>query len=71
MSAYGVAEAKVMQIATVGKDGKPWVASVYFVLLDDKYYWLSEPHRRHSKNIVSTANIAIAIVIKKDMPVIP
>lgn len=65
-----VANAKVMQIATVGENGKPWVASVYFVLVGNKYYWLSEPRRRHSKEIAKNPNIAVAIVVKEDMPVI-
>jgi uncharacterized protein YhbP (UPF0306 family) len=60
---------KTMQLAT-SADNKPWVASVYFVEHDGKYYWLSEPHRRHSKELEQNPNCAVAIVIKEDMPVI-
>lgn len=58
-----------MQVASC-VDAMPWVASVYFVEHSGKYYWLSEPHRRHSKELAENPNCAIAIVIKEDMPVL-
>lgn len=60
---------KVMQVATC-LGSKPWVASVYFVELNGKFYWLSEPRRRHSQELTINHKCAIAIVIKDDMPVI-
>ena len=56
-------EAKLMQIATV-KEGKPWVASVWYVN-DDKYnlYFISRKARRHSLELEENPNIAGAIVV--------
>lgn len=63
--------AHVMQLATVSESGAPWVASVYFTAGDEKsIYWLSEPQRRHSRQLATNARVAIAVVIKTDLPVI-
>ena len=62
-------EPNTMKVATANS-GKPWVATVYFVEYGGKYYWLSEPHRRHSKELEQNPKCAIAIVIKSDMPVV-
>lgn len=60
----------VLQLATV-HDGKPWVATVYFVVDDDlQVYWLSWPERRHSREIAENTQVAGAVVIKTDRPVI-
>lgn len=61
--------AKTMQVATA-IDNKPWLATVYFVEYKTKFYWLSEPNRRHSNELLQNPKCAIAIVIKEDMPVI-
>ena len=58
-----------MQIATV-REGKPWICTVYFVLYDKKFYWLSFPERRHSQDIEHDQNVAIAVAIKQNKPVI-
>jgi uncharacterized protein YhbP (UPF0306 family) len=58
-----------MQVATV-HDGKPWICTVYFVLHDKKFYWLSLPERRHSKEIADDQHVAIAVAIKQNKPVI-
>lgn len=66
-----LSEAKVMQLATVGDNGRPWISNVYFVA--DKagnIYWLSEPSRRHSKDIESNPDVSVSVVVKSDMPVI-
>jgi len=66
-----LAEAKVLQLATVGDDSRPWISNVHFV--SDKagnIYWLSTENRRHSIEIESNENIAASIVVKSDMPVI-
>lgn len=63
-------DAQIAQIATCIFD-QPWVASVYFVADDDlNIYWLSEKHRRHSREIANNSKTAIAIAIKTDIPVI-
>jgi uncharacterized protein YhbP (UPF0306 family) len=55
-------EAKLMQIATV-KDGKPWVASVWYAN-DDKLnlYFISRKTRRHSLELKDNTNVAGTIV---------
>jgi len=60
---------KVMQLATVD-DGQPWICTVYFVLYEGCFYWLSFPERRHSRELASASNAAIAIAVKQDLPVI-
>lgn len=62
-------EAKVMQLATV-RSGRPWVCSVYFVAEGKSLYWLSWPSRRHSRDIASDSQVAVAIAVKTDRPVI-
>lgn len=59
-----------MQLATISKS-KPWVCSLYFVVDDDlNFFWLSLPTRRHSQEIESDSNVAIAVVIKQPQPVV-
>jgi len=60
---------KVMQLATA-KVGQPWVCSVYFVVDDGKFYWLSLPDRRHSRELAQNKKAAVTIAIKQSMPVI-
>jgi uncharacterized protein YhbP (UPF0306 family) len=63
-------DAKLMQIATVS-DGKPWICTVYFVSdSDNNLFWLSHPVRRHSQEIEKYPNIAVAIAVKHDQPII-
>lgn len=67
---YLQSDAPVMQIATV-HDGKPWIASVYFVADDElNVYWLSWPERRHSGEIAKNTYVAATVAIKTDRPVI-
>lgn len=56
-------EARLMQVAT-SKDNQPWVASVYFAF-DEKLslYWISNPTRRHSKEIKDNEKVAGTIVL--------
>lgn len=67
---YLQSDASVVQIASAS-NGKPWIASVYFVA-DDKLniYWLSWPERRHSVEIANSSSVAATVVIKTDRPVI-
>lgn len=62
---------QAMQLATIGKNGQPWISTVYFVAdKQGNIYWLSLPTRRHSKEIAGNKNVAVTVVIKKDFPVI-
>lgn len=69
MAVPDIASAKTMQLATV-RAGRPWIATVYFVLHDMHFYWLSFPSRRHSEDIALDEHAAIAIVVKESKPVI-
>lgn len=63
-------DAKLMQIATVS-NGKPWICTVYYVSDNDSnIFWLSHPDRRHSQEIEKNPNIAVAIAVKHDQPII-
>jgi uncharacterized protein YhbP (UPF0306 family) len=63
-------EARVLQIGTL-HDGAPRVNSVYFVPADDfsAVYWMSEPHRRHSEDVLKDPRMSGAIAFKTDWPV--
>lgn len=54
---------KLMQIATV-KEGKPWVASVWYSHDSDwNLYFISQKERRHSQELKSNPYVAGAIVV--------
>ena len=63
-------EGKVMQIATL-HGGSPRVNSVYYMVAEDMsaVYWMSEPRRRHSVDVLDDARMAGAIAVKTDWPV--
>lgn len=62
---------RLVQIATVGPRGEPWVSTVYYVADEQgTLYWLSYPERRHSQNVQYGAQAAIAIAIEAEPPVI-
>ena len=62
--------AYTMQLATVQGSG-PWIATVYFVADDElNLYWLSWPERRHSREIAECAQVAAAIVMQAEQPVV-
>jgi len=54
----------LMQLATLGEDGQPWLCSVYFVHdEDDNLYWTSaRSKRRHSREIKGDERVAVTIV---------
>lgn len=63
-------DSRVMQLATVAGD-QPWICSVYFVTDDNhNLYWLSLPSRQHSQEIAQQPNVAAAIAVKLDQPII-
>lgn len=64
-----VMRAQTMQLATVSGD-QPWICTVYFVLNEGKFYWLSFPSRRHSVELGAHSKAAIAIVLRQEVPVI-
>jgi uncharacterized protein YhbP (UPF0306 family) len=67
---YLESDAPTLQLATV-HGGKPWIATVYFVVDDElRVYWLSTPERRHSRELMDDSRVAAAVVIKPTQPVI-
>lgn len=69
LSAARIAGQKTMQLATE-KDGQPWVCTVYFVVHEGRFYWLSYPERRHSRELAGNFRAAVAIVIEQELPVV-
>lgn len=65
------AEGKVMQLGT-SQGEQPRVNSVYYVTSDNcrSVYWMSEPRRRHSEDILQNPLVAGAIALKTDWPVV-
>lgn len=60
-----------MQLATAAMPlGQPWICTVYFVIRDGCFYWLSYPERRHSRELADNPKAAVTIAIKQDLPVI-
>lgn len=54
---------KLMQLATISIDGKPWLCNVYFVTdAENNIYWTSARSRQHSKEIHNNPNVAVTIV---------
>jgi uncharacterized protein YhbP (UPF0306 family) len=68
MNASEINQQKVMQLAS-GRDGQPWICTVYFVVYQGCFYWLSFPERRHSMELAINPRAAIAIALKSDRPV--
>lgn len=63
-------QAEVMQLATVANN-QPWACTVHFICTDDfKIYWISDADRRHSQEIAKNPQVAVAIAVKVDQPVI-
>lgn len=61
--AAAVVEAnKYMVLGTVGDDGRPWVTPVYYTPDGHSdFYWASSPHSQHSRNLLKTPGVSIAI----------
>lgn len=61
---------EVMQLATVSA-GQPWLCTVHFAHDDQlNMYWISLPSRRHSLELAADSRVAVAVVVKQDLPVI-
>jgi nitroimidazol reductase NimA-like FMN-containing flavoprotein (pyridoxamine 5'-phosphate oxidase superfamily) len=57
-----VAANRYMVLATADEQGVPWVTPVWFATEDHRrFYWISDPNTRHSRNIAARPEIAIAI----------
>jgi uncharacterized protein YhbP (UPF0306 family) len=53
----------LMQLATVGSGGQPWLCNVYFVTDEqNNIYWTSARKQQHSKEIIANPASAITIV---------
>ncbi len=51
-----------MTLATVGEDGNPYVAPLFFLLRDDlTLYWLSSADSRHSIHLRARPQAAVAV----------
>lgn len=54
-------EHNTLTLATVGDDGMPWAATVFFVNDGLDLWWMSKPDVRHSVHIARHPRIAVAI----------
>jgi nitroimidazol reductase NimA-like FMN-containing flavoprotein (pyridoxamine 5'-phosphate oxidase superfamily) len=51
-----------MALGTADATGVPWVSPVFFTAHEyTKFYWVSGPETRHSRNIASRPDVGIAI----------
>lgn len=50
-----------VSLATVGADGQPWAATVFYAHVGTDLYFLSEPKTRHCQNILATGKVAATI----------
>lgn len=51
-----------MTIASADEDGLPWASPVWFAALDRReFFWVSDPHARHSRNIAARPQVSIVI----------
>lgn len=62
---------RTMQLGTL-HEGAPRVNSVFFVAdgREKSVYWLSEPHRRHSQDVMQDDRVAAAVAYRTDSPVV-
>ena len=53
---------KYMALGTADEAGQPWVSPVWFACEDYRHFhWVSSPEARHSRNLDSRPEVAIAI----------
>ena len=51
-----------MTLATADAEGVPWATPVWYATEDGRrFYWVSDPNARHSRNIAARPEIAIVI----------
>jgi nitroimidazol reductase NimA-like FMN-containing flavoprotein (pyridoxamine 5'-phosphate oxidase superfamily) len=57
-----VAANRYMVLATADEAGRPWSTPVWFATEDHRrFFWISDPNARHSRNIAGRPEIAIVI----------
>jgi hypothetical protein len=53
---------RYMTLSTADASGLPWVSPVWFASLDHRrFFWVSDPDARHSRNLASRPQLAIVI----------
>jgi uncharacterized protein YhbP (UPF0306 family) len=53
---------RYMVLGTADQAGHPWVTPVWFASEDyTRFYWVSSPEARHSRNLAARPQVAIAI----------
>ena len=58
-----------MTLSTADASGRPWVSPVWFATLDHRrFFWVSDPTARHSRNLAARPQLAIVIF---DSTVVP
>ena len=58
-----------MALGTADEDGHPWVSPVWFASEDYRqFHWVSSPEARHSRNLASRPEVAIAIYDSSTVP---
>jgi uncharacterized protein YhbP (UPF0306 family) len=60
---------RYMTLGTADASGLPWVSPVWYATVDHRrFYWVSDPDARHSRNLASRPQVAIVIF---DSTVVP
>ena len=60
---------RYMTLSTADANGLPWVSPVWYATVDHRrFYWVSDPDARHSRNLASRPQVAIVIF---DSTVVP
>jgi len=60
---------RYMTLSTADAEGLPWVSPVWFATVDHRrFFWVSDPHARHSRNLAARPELAIVIF---DSTVVP
>jgi hypothetical protein len=58
-----------MTLGTADADGLPWATPVYFALASySELVWVSKPEARHSRNVATRPEVAIAIFDSRQPP---
>jgi pyridoxine/pyridoxamine 5'-phosphate oxidase len=53
---------RYMTLSTADASGLPWVSPVWFATVDcRRFFWVSDPDARHSRNLASRPQLAIVI----------
>jgi pyridoxine/pyridoxamine 5'-phosphate oxidase len=53
---------RYMTLGTADEDGVPWVSPVWYAHVDHrKFFWVSSPEARHSRNVAARPQVSIVI----------